>query len=285
MSTLSGQEQKQSDMKNFNQRVTTALIGLPIALLAAYLGGWPMMVFLGLIVALGTMEFCALAQGWEIQGSVMVAVPVTLAVVLAFHLGIPALWVAALALGAAVTFLLETIRHPRQIRRSLVQTGMTLAAVLYVGFPSAFLVAIRALPDGLTWLMVVLALTWGTDTFAYFGGRSFGRTPLAPALSPKKTREGAIAGMVGGALSALIFLVAGGKVSPAALAMLCIAPPVAVLGDLFESAIKRYFAVKDSHLDGLDIFPGHGGVLDRVDALVVVTTLCYLFIVIAGLAG
>lgn len=271
-------------MANFNQRVTTALIGLPIALLAAYLGGWPMTILIGLIAAIGTLEFCVLAHGQDIQGSAIVAVPTTLAVVLAFHLGIPAIWVLALVLAVSITFLLEMLRHPRQIRRSLLQTGMTLAGVLYIGFPSAFLIAIRGLPDGLTWLMVVLALTWGTDTFAYFGGRRFGKTPLAPVLSPKKTVEGAIIGMIGGAVSAFIFLAVGGKVSLLALVMICIAPPVAVLGDLFESAIKRFFHIKDSHLAGLDIFPGHGGVLDRIDALVVVTTLCYLFLSLIGVA-
>jgi phosphatidate cytidylyltransferase len=209
----------------------------------------------------------------------------TLAVVIAFHFRENALWVAALGIGALVTLILETLRHPNDLRRSLWQVATTLAGVIYVAFPASFLVAIRALPDGFAWLLVMFASTWGTDTFAYFGGRVFGKTKLAPVLSPKKTVEGAIIGIIGGVIPAAVFLMLFGKLSGTTLILIGLAPLVAISGDLFESAIKRFFQVKDSHITGLNIFPGHGGVLDRVDSLIWVSTLFYAYLMLTGAAG
>jgi phosphatidate cytidylyltransferase len=163
------------------------------------------------------------------------------------------------------------------------QAMLTVIGVLYVGFPGGFAIAIRALPDGLLWLTVVLAATWGADTCAYFAGVMFGKHKLAPRLSPKKTVEGAIGGLIGGFALALLVLVIGDQVNSTTLVMIALAPPVSIVGDLGESAIKRFFGVKDSHLPGLDLIPGHGGVLDRMDALLVVVTFCYLYLLATGI--
>jgi phosphatidate cytidylyltransferase len=160
----------------------------------------------------------------------------------------------------------------------LARTLITLGSVLYVGFPAAFAIAIRNLPDGLLWLVVVFCITWGTDMLAYIGGRLWGRTKLAPMISPKKTLEGAIVGVVGGILPAAIVLGLNNKFTVATLVLLALGPLLAILGDLVESWLKRAFQVKDSHLMGFDILPGHGGVLDRVDGLIVVVTFVYVFL-------
>ena len=81
---------------------------------------------------------------------------------------------AALALGAVATFLLETLRHSSDMRRSLFQVGMTLAGVLYVGFPSGLLVACARCPTAI-WILLILCVTWGTDSFAYIGGQAVGQ--------------------------------------------------------------------------------------------------------------
>ncbi len=88
--------------------------------------------------------------------------------------------------------------------------------------------------------------------------------------------------MIFGLGAALLVLVLAGKFSPATLALALFLPPLAVLGDLFESWMKRYFHAGDSHIAGLNLLPGHGGVLDRTDSLVWVTTLCYLYLIIVG---
>src|SRR5690606_17236083 len=99
---------------------------------------------------------------------------------------------------------------------------------------------------------------WGSDTFAYLGGRFFGKTKLAPVLSPKKTVEGAIIGIFGGIIPATLVLFLGEQLTTGSFLLVCAGPFAAIGGDLFESALKRYFGVKDSHIAGLNIFPGHG---------------------------
>ena len=97
---------------------------------------------------------------------------------------------------------------------------------------------------------MILCVTWGTDTFAYIGGRLWGKTKLAPKLSPKKTVEGAIVGAIGGITGALILLAYTHTISPGSLIFVLLAPLVAIAGDLVESALKRFFGVKNSHIDG-----------------------------------
>jgi len=114
---------------------------------------------------------------------------------------------------------------------------------------------------------------------------TWGKHKLAPRLSPKKTVEGAVAGVIGGFVSTLILLIIGNQVSSITLVMIALAPLVAVVGDLLESAIKRYFKVKDSHIPGLNVIPGHGGVLDRVDSWMMVAAFCYLYLLLTGVTA
>jgi phosphatidate cytidylyltransferase len=281
MTTVPGEQTTEPTGKlpsNLTQRILTAVLLLPIVLIATYVGGIPFALLAGCIACVGVAEFYLLAQNREVQGSTLVGVPVSAVVILAFLLQQHILWIAALVIGAIVTFVLETLRHPNNLRRSFLQVVMTLAGVFYVAFPAGFLVGLRGLPDGLVWIVLIYALTWGTDTFAYVGGRLWGKTKLAPQISPKKTREGAIVGIVGGIIPSLIILTATGKFSPTLLVMIVIGPFVAILGDLVESWLKRAFGVKDSHIVGFNILPGHGGVLDRIDALILVTTFCYFYL-------
>ncbi len=274
----------ETKLSNTAQRVITGVVVAPLVLLAVLAGGIPFMLVVLLVASVGIIEFFMLASHRLSQGSALIGVPMLIATVLAFHFREPLLLAATLALGAAVTFVLEMARH-RDTRRSLTQVGMTLAGVLYVGFPGGFLVSLRGLPGentGLLWILLILCVTWGTDTFAYIGGRRWGKTKLAPKLSPKKTREGALVGVVGGIVPALILLAATQRFSTAALIFIVLGPFVAILGDLLESALKRFFEVKDSHVAGLDLLPGHGGILDRIDALLLVSTLAYLVYALFG---
>ncbi len=279
------QPEKSKGLSNMAVRGLTSLVVMPIAIFLALLGGWPFALLIGLIIALGTLEFHILAEGRQSQGSPLIGVPVALAVALAFYLKNDAIWQVTLVIGVLATFLLSTIRHPRDLRRSLWQVEMTLAGVFYVAFPLSFLISIRALNGGQHWLFAVFGITWGADTFAYLGGRAFGKTKLAPTLSPNKTVEGAVAGVVGGIIPTVLILAQAGFLTLTSLIMVCIGPFIAIVGDLFESALKRFFGVKDSHIAGLTVFPGHGGVLDRVDSLIWVSTLVYLFLVWTDIAG
>jgi phosphatidate cytidylyltransferase len=145
--------------------------------------------------------------------------------------------------------------------------AMTLAGPLYLGLPLGMLVGIGWTHGREVALLAVLTVV-ASDSSQYYAGRMFGRTPLAPAISPKKTVEGAIGGFVGGAVLmawlGAIWLPAVPLGARIGLGLLLVA--VGIVGDLLESAVKRAAAVKDSS----HIIPGHGGVLDRIDALLLV---------------
>ncbi len=265
-------------------RLITASVLLPIAILVSFAGGgW----FFGIILpvmAIGMLEFYVMEKDTATQGSSLTGIPTGIAVVSAFYIQDDRLWQAALALCVFATFVLEFARHPKQAGRALAQVLTTLCGVVYVAFPAAFMVAIRNVSDdGLIWLFMIFAITWGTDTFGYVFGRAFGKKKLAPAISPNKTVEGALGGIMGGWIPALLLLHFSGAWLPMLLPMVAVAPLLAVGGDLFESAMKRFFRVKDSYVAGFNVFPGHGGVLDRIDALVWVTCWVFAYLSLAGI--
>lgn len=270
-------------LSNIAQRVITAAVVTPIVVVAVLLGGIPFTVMVTVFAVIGVTEFYILARNRPSQGSALVGIPMLVGVVIGFYVGDARVWSGAVLIGAVLTFVLEMLRHRWETRRSLFQVGMTLMGVLYLGFPTGFLVALRALSDGALWILLILCVTWGTDTFAYIGGRLWGKTKLAPRLSPKKTREGAIVGVLGGIVPSLILLVVTERLVSATLLLIIAGPAVAILGDLLESGLKRFFQVKDSHISGLDILPGHGGILDRTDSLLLVTTFAYLDFLLLGL--
>lgn len=263
----------------------TSIVVLPVVLVATYLGGLPFTLLAGGLALFGLLEFYLLAEGRPEQGSPVIGVPMYIVVVIGFHFQENWLIFGAVIVGCVIVFLWELLRNKGNLRRSVLQSAMTLAGVLYLGFPTGFMISTRALPiTGIYWLLVIFALTWGTDTLAYIGGRLWGKRKLAPTISPKKTVEGAIVGIFGGWTPALIVLGLNGLISAGSVFIVAIGPFMAIIGDLFESMMKRWFGVKDSHIRGLDILPGHGGVLDRVDSLVFVTTFVYLTIRLFQLA-
>jgi phosphatidate cytidylyltransferase len=158
-------------------------------------------------------------------------------------------------------------------RDGLGRVSAAVFPLLYLGLPIGALIAIRGMrgPEGLFLLMLTVMVS---DTAQYYSGRTFGRTPLAPAISPKKTIEGAIGGFVFGML---LMAVAGHwwlpNVAWPIRAMLgAVIVALGIAGDLFESMLKRSAGVKDSSA----LIPGHGGVLDRIDALLFAAPIYYV---------
>ena len=270
---------------NMTVRVISGAVLAVVTLAAAYVGEAPWLLLVTLLTTVGLLEFYALAHNRQSQGSAVVGLPAGIGVLLGAYGGELTLIAGSVAIALATAVVLETYRHPNDYRRTAWQVFTTMAGLAYIAFPLAGLLALRALPDGFAWLLTVFAVTWGTDTCAYFGGRMWGKRKLAPRLSPKKTVEGAIAGVVGGFGFGVLFLALGGLVSAGAVLLVAICPFVGIAGDLLESALKRFFEVKDSHVRGLNIIPGHGGVLDRVDALILVTAVFYVVVQLGGLAG
>jgi phosphatidate cytidylyltransferase len=150
--------------------------------------------------------------------------------------------------------------------------------IFYIGFLASHLVLIRQLPDGGAWLIILSAITAGSDSGAYYCGRAIGRTKLSPNISPKKTVEGVAGGLVAGiALSSLFAWMLLPSVN-----WLFLLPVAALLtgagicGDLTESVIKRGTDTKDSGT----ILAGHGGVLDRIDSLLFAGPMLYYLLVL-----
>jgi phosphatidate cytidylyltransferase len=243
-------------------RVVSALILAPVALVPACLGGRVWDVLVAVMGACMAWEWALLCGGGRLSrvGAVSVAIAPAAVAIAALVGFIPALvivgaGVVLMGLGAS----LEGARNP----------VWPAAGVAYVGVPCLAMAWLRAMPnDGLATLLWVLALVWATDTGAYIAGRGIGGPKLAPRISPNKTWAGLIGGMVAAAMTgvAASFLLenAVAWITVPASAALAV---VEQAGDLFESAVKRHFGVKDSSR----LIPGHGGVLDRVDGLLAVS--------------
>jgi len=157
---------------------------------------------------------------------------------------------------------------------SIDHISVLLTGVLYIAFGFAFMLKVRLLPNGFSWTMFVLVATWASDSGAYFSGRKFGKHKLWPEISPKKTIEGSIGGIIFAVFFSfivnLILHISDQFVSIILTSILI--SIVGQMGDLVESAIKRTKGVKDSG----NLLPGHGGVLDRFDSLIFVFPVFYL---------
>lgn len=183
----------------------------------------------------------------------------------------------SLVLISAVTW--QLTRHKGN---PIVDWALTLTGPLYVGWFGAHLISLRNLPGGLWWTVTTLASIWAADGAAYLVGRAWGRHKLAPRVSPGKTWEGWVSGIIVSApttagLAALWGLAAGpeGPTPLEGLLSGLVIASAAPLGDLFVSKIKRLVGVKDTGV----IFPGHGGALDRIDSLLWAVVIGYYFAV------
>jgi phosphatidate cytidylyltransferase len=167
-----------------------------------------------------------------------------------------------------------TLWTKRPLVEALPAAGMSASGLILVAFPLSFAVRLHgAGREGPLLLLFALVITWVGDTAAYFVGRSMGKNPLAPHLSPKKTWEGTVAGFLGSLIVALIFARFISVPLPHLLAMAAVGNVAGQVGDLLESAYKRSAGIKDSG----SILPGHGGVLDRIDALILAIPVVWYY--------
>jgi phosphatidate cytidylyltransferase len=244
----------------------------------------PAVVFAALIVAYGGLIFAAglILLGWlcmhELFAMTERVRPVKLAgflgvagLVLAAHFGDQFHIVLALVLCVPLTFALSLLRPARANVSWAI--AVTMLGIVWIGLALAHAVLLRDLPHGGALVLDVLIGTFIGDTCAYFGGRAWGRRPLAPLISPNKTLEGLLCGIAGGTFAFWLFAFAYQDWFSGADALLigfCVAL-AAPLGDLFESLIKRDLEVKDTGR----VFGAHGGALDRLDAVFFTAVTAY----------
>ena len=248
-------------------RVLSALVLLPVAVLCLWAGGW-WFAALAVIGWIGLgVEWAALC-GYSAMAWPGIVLPVTGALaVLCAAAGVPWAGLVSLAAGAAAI---------------AVSSRFTLAlGVPYIGLAAIALVWLRADPvAGWPNALFVLSVIWASDIGAYMTGRLLGGPKLAPSLSPGKTWSGAMGGLISAVLAALAVAAcfssgfSPSHVTGLALVLGC----VSQAGDLFESALKRHFGVKDSG----HVIPGHGGLLDRLDALLTVAPAAALLALSVG---
>ena len=172
-----------------------------------------------------------------------------------------------------------TLWTRRPLVEALPAAGISSSALLLVAFPLSFAVRLHGIPAfGPKLLLFALAITWAADTTAYFVGRAIGKHPLAPHISPKKTWEGSIASMFGSLVVAYAFSFWIRIPLPHLLIMAATGNIAGQMGDLLESAYKRSAGVKDSG----GLLPGHGGILDRIDALILCIPVIWYYLVLVN---
>jgi phosphatidate cytidylyltransferase len=257
------------------KRIVTALVLVPVVILLVLLGpDW--------LVALGTCAVALLAA-WEYLGIAHSAgaktprIPVLVAISLLFLIWF--LWPDRLsvALGALSLALFVFCTFNGPVERVLIDAAIAIFCLVYIGFTLLAVPALRSSEDGKSLVIFLLCAVWVGDTVALYVGRTWGRHKLAPRLSPGKTWEGAAGSMIGSLLATVgLIELAHALAGHDGLSVLVFPGPIwnwlllAVLvnvaaqtGDLAESGLKRSAGVKDSGT----LLPGHGGILDRIDAL------------------
>jgi phosphatidate cytidylyltransferase len=249
-------------MSNLASRILVGVAGLPLVLGMVWLGGWWLFVLMTAVGLLALHEYYAMTRPLR-------------PIVIAGYLGLVLTLLAAQAGGfawiagglfttVALAFLLKGLADTKQ--SATVAVGGTVLGVAWIGLGLVSIMLLRDLPEhGRAAAFAVLIAVWAGDTLAFFVGRLVGRHKLAPTISPGKTWEGLVAGTAATVFVTFVALyedrrefLSIGQTLLLGLALAVVAP----LGDLFESLLKRDMGVKDSGR----LLPGHGGVLDRIDA-------------------
>jgi phosphatidate cytidylyltransferase len=271
------------------QRLLTALILAPLVLWGVLvMSNLTLMLVMALVVLVGGSEWARLAgaSGWLEQGvflGLLALLMAGLAWLATQHQDWLLWFMAANVLWWLAVLVLATRfnAEPRWQGLSLAQLGVGIVVLVPAWLA---LVLIHRLPqDGPGYLVFLLILVWSADVGAYFTGRRWGRTKLAPRVSPGKTREGVYGAMIGAMICGLVLAwwQDGGVLAYLYGVILCLMTAlVSVLGDLLVSMLKRLRGVKDSGT----LLPGHGGLLDRIDSLTAASPLFLFGLILMGKA-
>jgi len=261
--------QKTINLEDLIKRVRVALVLIPVGLAANILGGWVYCLLVALIIGVAAYEYALLYKASGLRPAVVLSVGAAVLIVIGQSFNRFELTALIFTASLMISVVYHLFEYERGRDQAATDFAVTISAVVYVGWLGSYFVSLRNLPDGFWWMMIVLPAVWLADTAAYIFGKRFGKHKMTRRLSPNKTWEGYLAGILvaapGTALLALLwqFLGAGEGISPWRGALLGgVLALLAIFGDLGESMIKRQASAKDSG----QILPGHGGVFDRIDS-------------------
>ena len=258
-------------------RVLSALIGIPVLLFLMYTGGIPLLIFVIILALLALFELYRLLIEMNIRIHLLLlygsALIFPIIAFIAPAENAESLLFAGLIVYLLMHLLLLVLSFPEY---GLGNIGASYLGSCYISVLFSFLILIRKIePYGFHILLLVFVLTWVCDIGAYFIGTRFGRRALCPTVSPKKTVEGALGGLLSCLVVAYLFHLFFPVLSGKVILLLGFTIGLVVqLGDLVESAIKRIAGVKDSGY----LIPGHGGILDRFDSILFSAPAAYFFI-------
>lgn len=245
-----------------------------------YAGGYVFAAALALAAAVGGWELYLMFRRADYRPVTVIGLPITVAAAALpmFVTPVFGAWIGLLVLILLVSGVYYLA--PRSDRELLVDWALTLLPVLFIGVLLGHLGLLRLVHKGAWWVFMVLLVTWAYDTGAYFTGSAVGRRPFMRHISPKKTVEGVIGGLVLAAVASVVAVPTIGLRPWEAVPLGVLLGAAGQAGDLLESMIKRQTGVKDSGT----LIPGHGGLLDRVDSLLVTGAVGYYAAVLLGYA-
>jgi len=259
------------------QRIITTLWGLPL-LVAAIWFDKPLpwfTIFVAIWGLLAVFEFYRMTAASKMRPLAYFGLVWTLLFILSPHFDYD--FLVPLLLTSAVIVPLIWLLFQQQKEVVFTNWAWTIAGILYVGWLLSYFVALRGEDGGRSWIFLALFTTFGSDSAAFFIGRAIGKHRLAPNISPGKTWEGAIAGVLGAIIISLVLVIILGLPLNYGQAIILglLVSVLGQLGDLVESLFKRNMGVKDSG----KLIPGHGGFLDRIDSLVFTGVVVYYYVI------
>ena len=277
-------------MSNFWQRILTAAVAIPILYAIFRIGGILYLLFILALIMVGQIEFGKLLRSRNYPEQKVSGMVFSLLLAVSAYLGY--FYFMTTFTAAVVLVLIFELRGGREGGK-VVRAGITIFGIVYLGWLLSHAVLLRNIGDikpvaeyalnsqglkdpGFFFIFFTVACTFLNDTGAYFTGLRIGKRKLAPEISPGKTVEGTIGGIIACILTGIIVNYGFGSPlsSDWTIAFSLLIAVSAVFGDLVESAIKRGAGIKDTG----DIVPGHGGVLDRFDSLIFVFPVSYYFV-------
>jgi len=274
-------------LKNLFQRVAVGLVLVPLLVLLLLKGStWALLVLILLVMFLAFSEYLSMMLPRGVSPVLpWVARICGIFLILDFYLSSqgaaseisPGDLLALLFLAILMVSISGRSRREGDLLPDVPAMLPVLAGLVYIPYLLGYVLLLRALPEGGKLVLFVLGFTWAVDILAYAVGKTMGKVKLSPALSPSKTKEGAVGGLAGGVIWTLLFhrMLIPGVALGDLLAISLLMGGIGQVGDLCESAFKRYAGVKDSG----GLIPGHGGFLDKIDSLLFNAPVFYLFLV------